>query len=160
MRQKVWRFLSSKTLMVFLAVQTASCGTLLHPERSGQPAGQLDPGIVVLDAVGLVLFFVPGVIAFAVDFSNGTIYLPPSRTSAVAVPENQRLQTLQIAPGELTSERLEQILRERTGQSVRLEPGTYRATRIHEIEDFTSTALNDLEHSNIAANVTFRGTAK
>jgi hypothetical protein len=59
-----------------LASTVLGCGTILYPERRGQPAGRLDWGIVALDAVGLLLFFVPGVIAFAVDFSNGTIYLP------------------------------------------------------------------------------------
>ena len=37
----------------------------------------MDWGIFALDAVGLLLFFLPGVIAFAVDFSTGAIYLPP-----------------------------------------------------------------------------------
>ena len=60
-----------------LAAGSAGCGTILHPERRGQPAGDLDWGIVALDAIGLFFFFIPGVIAFAVDFSNGTIYLPP-----------------------------------------------------------------------------------
>lgn len=54
----------------------SGCGTILYPERRGQPAGPLDWKIVALDAVGLLLFFVPGVIAFAVDFTTGTIYLP------------------------------------------------------------------------------------
>jgi hypothetical protein len=52
------------------------CGTILYPERRGQRAGQLDAGIVVLDALGLLVFFVPGVVAFAVDFATGAIYLP------------------------------------------------------------------------------------
>lgn len=34
----------------------------------------IDPGIAVLDGLGLLLFIVPGVIAFAVDFTTGTIY--------------------------------------------------------------------------------------
>ena len=54
----------------------SGCGTILYPERRGQPHGPLDWTVVGLDAIGLLLFFVPGVIAFAVDFSNGTIYLP------------------------------------------------------------------------------------
>jgi hypothetical protein len=38
----------------------------------------LDWSVVALDALGLILFFVPGVIAFVVDFATGAIYLPPS----------------------------------------------------------------------------------
>ena len=48
----------------------------MYPERRGQRTGTLDPGIVLLDGLGLLLFFVPGVIAFAVDFATGAIYLP------------------------------------------------------------------------------------
>ena len=53
----------------------------MHPERRGQTGGKIDPGIAVLDALGLLLFVVPGVVAFAVDFSNGTIYLPDSEVN-------------------------------------------------------------------------------
>lgn len=63
-------------LVAALAIQTAGCGTILHPERRGQRGGRLDVGVVILDAIGLLFFVIPGVIAFAVDFSNGTIYLP------------------------------------------------------------------------------------
>src|SRR5689334_12007234 len=65
------------TLTVSGAVFLASCGTILYPERRGQTAGRLDVGVVALDGIGLLLFLVPGVIAFAVDFATGTIYLPP-----------------------------------------------------------------------------------
>ncbi len=53
------------------------CGTLMHPERRGQPhCGQIDWSIAALDGLGLILFFIPGVVAFAVDFYTGAIYLP------------------------------------------------------------------------------------
>lgn len=61
----------------------AGCGTILYPERRGQSAGQLDPAVVILDGIGLLFFFIPGVIAFAVDFNNGTIYLPGTQTSEI-----------------------------------------------------------------------------
>ena len=51
----------------------------MHPERKGQRPGKLDWTVVGLNAVGLLLFFVPGVIAFAVDFATGAIYLPHNR---------------------------------------------------------------------------------
>jgi hypothetical protein len=60
-----------------VAVQSASCGTLIHLERVGQPhTTRLDPSIVVLDGLGLLIFLVPGIAAFVVDFSTGAIYLP------------------------------------------------------------------------------------
>ena len=42
----------------------------------GKEAEALDAGVAVLDGIGLLFGIIPGVIAFAVDFSNGTIYLP------------------------------------------------------------------------------------
>lgn len=59
-----------------LATALSGCGTLLYPERKGQSGGRIDPSIAILDGLGLLLFLIPGLIAFAVDFSNGTIYLP------------------------------------------------------------------------------------
>lgn len=69
--------------MALIAVVLSSiigCGTIIYPERRGQPAGPLDAGIVILDAVGLLCFFVPGVVAFAVDFATGAIYLPKGQS--------------------------------------------------------------------------------
>ncbi|MEW4456409.1 hypothetical protein AB1L30_27345 [Bremerella sp. JC817] len=55
----------------------SGCGTLIHTERVGQPhTHQIDWKIVALDGLGMLLFFVPGVIAFAVDFYTGAIYIP------------------------------------------------------------------------------------
>lgn len=68
-------------LVGVLLLQLTACGTILYPERRGQADGRLDAGVVVLDAVGLLLFLVPGVIAFAVDFSTGAIYLPHGKRS-------------------------------------------------------------------------------
>ena len=47
----VQRLLAS-VLVVALMVTTMSCGTIIYPERRGQPAGKLDIDIVILDAVG------------------------------------------------------------------------------------------------------------
>ncbi len=62
-----------------IALTTVSCGTILYPERRGQSGGKLDTTVVILDSIGLLFFFVPGVIAFAVDFATGAIYLPRFR---------------------------------------------------------------------------------
>lgn len=62
----------------------------------GKPAGRLDWGVVALDAVGLRFFFVPGVIVLAVDFNNGTIYMPsegawvPPQTSTNLIQKSPR----------------------------------------------------------------------
>lgn len=73
---KAVKKLSFAALTLALLLQLCACGTILHPERKGQAAGQIDIKIALFDAIGLLFFFIPGVIAFAVDFHNGTIYLP------------------------------------------------------------------------------------
>lgn len=107
------RIMFIKTLVGFLSasllVQLTACGTILHPERKGQKSGQIDPAIAVFDAIGLLFFFIPGVIAFAVDFSNGTIYLPGGRHSSLSEEELQR-----AAPeGRVDKAALAEILRAR-----------------------------------------------
>lgn len=77
-RQWLFSSLAASTLSA-----AAGCGSILFPERSGQPrGGPLDWKVVALDGIGLFFFFVPGVIAFAVDFYNGTIFLPAHGVSA------------------------------------------------------------------------------
>jgi hypothetical protein len=66
----------SLIVMTVLLFQLAACGTIMYPERKGQTSGKIDVGVAVLDGIGLLFFIIPGVIAYAVDFSNGTIYLP------------------------------------------------------------------------------------
>lgn len=77
---------------IVLLVNISACGTILYPERKGQVGGRIDVGVALLDAVGLLLFFIPGVIAFAVDFTNGTIYLPSGSTVDLSPQEKEALQ--------------------------------------------------------------------
>jgi hypothetical protein len=71
-------------LLLALTTQLA-CGTILYPERRGQRGGRIDPAVAVMDGIGLLLFLIPGVIAFAVDFGTGAIYLPGGRRGEVEV---------------------------------------------------------------------------
>jgi hypothetical protein len=143
------------TLTVGGAVFLASCGTVLYPERRGQPAGRLDVGVVVLDGIGLLVFLVPGIIAFAVDFSTGAIYLPPEY--AMLVPGNgAELRKVQVDPAELTPERLEAIVREQTGNAVSLQPGAYRAMKLQRLDQFTPEVVAELQADPHAARVIFR----
>jgi hypothetical protein len=53
------------------------CGTMFYSERVGQPHSRdIDWKVAALNGLGLALFFIPGVVAFAVDFYTGAIYLP------------------------------------------------------------------------------------
>ena len=60
-----------------LRLALTGCGAFIHSERVGQShSNEIDWKIAALDALGLLLFFIPGVVAFVVDFSTGAIYLP------------------------------------------------------------------------------------
>ncbi|MGQ0635113.1 MAG: polyribonucleotide nucleotidyltransferase [Planctomycetaceae bacterium] len=128
-------------LAVALATSAISCGTILYPERRGQPhTGRLDPRVVLLDAAGLLLFIVPGLIAFAVDFGSGAIYLPPEGycfpTSSAQPLAADKLVRVQLPPGGLTRNEIEQIVERETGRSISLQPGTYHAVRLSRIDQF------------------------
>ncbi len=69
------------TCLAGTMVVSSGCGLLLYPERQGQTSGKVDPVVVGLDMLGLVFFIVPGLVAFAIDYSSGTIYLPNSADS-------------------------------------------------------------------------------
>ena len=119
-----------------LLTHLTACGTILHPERRGQPSGRLDPAIVALDAVGLLLFFIPGVIAFAVDFSNGTIYLPDGGSAdARPLPGVEGVQTVRLSPAELTPDREERGLRALTRRP-RIERGIADGAEQHRVGVF------------------------
>lgn len=75
MLKKIMKTLRVLILFV-LIVQLAGCGTLMYPERKGQKGTRIDMGIAVLDGIGLLVFLVPGIIAYVVDFYTGAIYLP------------------------------------------------------------------------------------
>ncbi|MCI0508473.1 hypothetical protein C8E00_103325 [Chromohalobacter marismortui] len=109
---------------LIIAVTTtmlAGCGTVFYPERKGQPSGRIDPAVAIADGVGLLFYIIPGVIAYAIDFSNGTIYLP-SR-------DNAQVDTLHFED-ELDTQRLESMLAERTRMPVSLNDELVRVERV------------------------------
>jgi hypothetical protein len=119
----------------------SGCGTILHPERRGQPAGPLEWGVVALDALGLLLFFVPGVIAFAVDFATGAIYLPPYAYGRVgSADERQQLVRIELPEKRVTLQRVEKVVSEHAAQAVRLTPGAYRTEELQDLDDFWPAA--------------------
>jgi len=100
----------ASTVAMVLVFQLAACGTLMYPERKGQKTGKIDPNVAILDGLGLLLFIIPGVIAYAVDFSNGTIYLPG--TASINGPGGAygEWASLSIPPDNLTLDRVEEII--------------------------------------------------
>lgn len=104
-------------LAAVLLVQMSGCGTLFYPERRGQLNGQIDPAVAALDAIGILFYVIPGLIAFAIDFGTGAIYEPGGRYSVA--PE--RLQEAVGSDGRIDHARLRAILREELGHDLPLD---------------------------------------
>lgn len=85
--------LSRGIASILLISQLSACGTILYPERRGQVSGEIDVGVVALNALGLLFFFVPGVIAFGVDFATGAIYLPGGETASLSKDELDQVKS-------------------------------------------------------------------
>ncbi|MFC0668579.1 polyribonucleotide nucleotidyltransferase [Azotobacter chroococcum] len=102
-------------LAVALTTQLSACGSLFFPDRRGQIDGQIDYLVAGLDAVGLLFYIIPGVIAFAVDFTTGAIYLPPGERYSVA-PETLR-DTLD-ADGRVDPVQLRTLIERQTGRAL------------------------------------------
>jgi hypothetical protein len=113
------------------------CGMLMYPERRGQPSGRLDWGVVLLDGIGLLLFFIPGVIAFAVDFASGTIYLPPDPPPYPPPGERPtELSRIQLERDRLSPAEVARAVSAETGQAVALEEGRYFTARLSGVAGF------------------------
>ena len=102
------RRITALLLAAGLSMQVA-CGTLLYPERQGQPRGDIDPTVAILNGLGLLLFVIPGLVAFAVDFHTGAIYLPADESAEPVV---------HMDPDEITPESLAAVIHEHTGKQV------------------------------------------
>ncbi|WP_120996699.1 polyribonucleotide nucleotidyltransferase [Stutzerimonas urumqiensis] len=104
-------------LAAALFTQLSACGTLLYPDRRGQIEGRIDPAVAVLDAIGLLFYVIPGLIAFGIDFATGAIYLPEGEYSVA--PE--RLQEAVGEDGQIDTARLKAIIEADTGRSLPLD---------------------------------------
>ena len=121
-----------------LGLGSSGCGTLLYPERIGQPPGPLDWKVVALDTLGLLLFVVPGVIAFAVDFYNGTIYLPYGYHYGNAGPSDREKQlvAVKVPRNELSRQRVEETVAGHLGRPVMLASGEYQTQQLSNLGEF------------------------
>lgn len=127
------------TLLTGSLLLQSACGTLIYPERRGQTQGRIDPSVAILNGIGLLFFVIPGLVAFAVDFSTGAIYLPPEESSGDA---DQRV--IHLDPDEITPETLAAVIREHTGKEVTLTEDDVRVLENRGAESIESrvSALN------------------
>ena len=115
-----------------LIFQLAGCGTLMYPERRGQRGGRIDAGVAVMDGLCLLLFIIPGVIAYAVDFSNGTIYLPGTNRGSLDLKD---LKQVKFDPKHYNNATIEKIIKEETGYTVKLNQANVKISRLKSIDD-------------------------
>ncbi|MBI9075996.1 MAG: hypothetical protein JEZ02_11335 [Desulfatibacillum sp.] len=144
-KKRSWKKTIGLLVLVLFLVQTAACGFIVYPERRGQAGGRVDAGVVVMDGLCLLLFIIPGVIAFAVDFSSGAIYLPGGR----AALDDENVRVVMADPKDLDNATLERIVHEQTGLSIEVKNATMKPLDA-ETPDRIGQVLDDLEqHGNI-----------
>lgn len=129
-------FLSASIAAAFTG-SLSGCGLFLHPERRGQRGGRIDWRVAALDGLGLLLFFVPGIIAFAVDFHEGTIFLPEGHAHTGS--HSQQLVSVFVPPLELTRGRIETVVSSHVNQSIDLNRGEYQTQSLEHVDDFWSS---------------------
>ncbi|AMB85162.1 polyribonucleotide nucleotidyltransferase [Pseudomonas agarici] len=102
-------------LVATLLTQLTACGSIFFPDRRGQIEGKIDPLIAGLDAIGLLFYVLPGLIAFGVDFATGAIYLPGGTTAQIAP---QKLHEAIGADGQVDNDKLQAIIQTELGQTL------------------------------------------
>lgn len=122
-----------------IASQLAACGTLIYPERQGQSGGKLDLGVVALDALGLLFWFVPGVVAFGVDFITGAIYLPGG---TVAQLSEEDMDKLKLPDGQLDQAALKGWLVEHDYLDAKHIEGQQFMTQVYQTPDSLKRAVD------------------
>ncbi|XKH59012.1 hypothetical protein LG290_09855 [Halomonas sediminis] len=125
MQQSLRRWLSAMSITIMITT-LAGCGTLLYPERKGQLTGDIDPVVAVANGIGLLFFIVPGIIAYAVDFSNGTIYLPNSQSASIDALKLDN--SIDIAT-------LDRLLSEKAGRPVSVESEQLLIEEVDSLEE-------------------------
>ncbi len=115
-----------------LIAQLVGCGTLMYPERRGQRGGRIDVGVAALDGIGLLLFLIPGGIAFAVDFSNGTIYVPGSSRASL---DRHEVTIATFDPTHPTAATIEEIIQKETGYRIKLNQANMKISQLASLEE-------------------------
>lgn len=139
MVKKILTRMIAVSLSAVMVLQLSACGTVFYPERKGTKSGEIDPVVAVADAIGLLFFFIPGVIAFAVDFSNGTIYKSGKRHSSLTPAE---LKSVSVN-GKVDKKALSILMSKKLGLAVNLDSSSLQ------MKKFNSEA-ELLAHLNVA----------
>ncbi len=149
------KLVGASTLLAFLCValtvQVVGCGTFLYPERKGQTGGRIDTGVAILDGLGLLLFVIPGIIAFAVDFNNGTIYLPG--TLGTSLDPNE-MKEIRFDPKHTSMASIEKIIEKETGYEVKLDQYNMEISKLKSIDEMMTRFAEVMpEKQNVRVNL-------
>jgi len=99
------------------------------------------------------LFIIPGIIAYAVDFNNGTIYLPGTSKSSLDIKD---MKQVKFDSKHCTNETIEKIIKEETGYMVKLNQNNLRISRLDSIEEMMmrfALVLPKIESNRIALSM-------
>jgi hypothetical protein len=96
-----------------------------------------------LDGLGLLLFVVPGVIAFVVDFSTGAIYLPPE-SSTLEYDKIHDVEVTKIGREALTQAKIQLLIAHKTGHTVDLTSPEVRVARFSNSQEPNWQSLSEV----------------
>jgi hypothetical protein len=128
-------------LVCMLFFVQVGCGTIIYPERRGQQTPTLnrleriDALVVVLDGILLFAFFVPGVVAFGVDFATGAIYLPAGQTNFLKSKSAANLEDVHIVridPDKLNIDTIKLVVEEYTGCAIEFDAPNLHVFKPHD----------------------------
>jgi len=137
------------SVCIVLIAQLVGCGTLMYPERRGQRGGRIDAGVAVLDGIGLLFFIIPGIIAYAVDFSNGTIYLP----GTVGSLDVKDIKQVKFDPKHYNAATIEKIIKRETGHAIKLSRNNIQVYKLKSLDDMMARfaeVLPGIQNTRIA----------
>lgn len=80
------RRLLARGLAALAIAAGSGCATILYPERKGNTHGRIDVGPLILDILWFIPGIIPGVIAIAVDFATGAIYVTSRGDATIDEP--------------------------------------------------------------------------
>ena len=111
------------SLLAALLLGASGCGTLFYSHRIGRRMSKtVDNTVFYSDCALCLLGVIPGVVAFILDYDNGTIYY----TEAELIPDNFNEGSLapgkmkKIDGGSMTDEEIARRLSRATGRKIDL----------------------------------------
>ena len=93
---------------------------------------------------------IPGIIAYAIDFSNGTIYLPGAARSSLDIKD---MKQVKFDPKHYTVASIEKIIKRETGYAVKLSRNNIQVYKLKSLDDMMARfaeVLPGIQNTRIA----------